>query len=174
MYREMAWRTGLILSQGGSVVADAVFERLGDRERIEKEAADRGMPLLGIWLEADPTVLWQRVKNARAGRRTRQSTFCRDNSEEYGRNRVAQARCFAKAGGYRRRHTSSDADRLTPCSAGPIALAVAYSLRSRVANVSPGDGIMRHGKPEFAAHRSIVSFSPSMTPSISPIPSALA
>lgn len=67
VYREMAWRAGLILSQGGSVVADAVFDRPGDRERIEKEAANREMPLLGIWLEADPTVLWQRVEKRKSG-----------------------------------------------------------------------------------------------------------
>lgn len=67
VYREMAWRAGLILSQGGSVVADAVFDRPGDRERIANEAANRGMPLLGVWLEADPTVLWQRVEERKGG-----------------------------------------------------------------------------------------------------------
>lgn len=67
VYREMAVRTGFILSRGGSVVADAVFERLGDRERIEKEAANRGIPFVGVWLEADPTVLRQRVKKRKGG-----------------------------------------------------------------------------------------------------------
>jgi uncharacterized protein len=67
VYREMAWRAGLILSQDGSVVADAVFDRPADRERIGKEAADRGLPWLGIWLEADAAVLWQRVSERKGG-----------------------------------------------------------------------------------------------------------
>jgi aminoglycoside phosphotransferase family enzyme/predicted kinase len=67
VYQEMAWRTGLILSEGGSVVADAVFDRLPDRERIGQEAAERGVPLIGIWLEADPVVLWQRVSERKGG-----------------------------------------------------------------------------------------------------------
>jgi len=67
VYREMAWRVGLILSQDGSVVADAVFDRPADRERIARQAADRGLPWLGVWLEADPAVLWQRVSERRGG-----------------------------------------------------------------------------------------------------------
>jgi aminoglycoside phosphotransferase family enzyme/predicted kinase len=67
VYREMAWRAGLILSEGGSVVADAVFDRPADRERIGREAGDRGLPFLGIWLEADPDVLWQRVSQRKGG-----------------------------------------------------------------------------------------------------------
>ncbi|MBB2971587.1 bifunctional aminoglycoside phosphotransferase/ATP-binding protein [Mesorhizobium sp. RMAD-H1] len=67
VYREMAWRTGLILSEGGSVVADAVFDRPDDRKRIEAQARDRSLPFLGVWLEADPTVLWQRVSERTGG-----------------------------------------------------------------------------------------------------------
>lgn len=67
VYREMAWRAGLILSQGGSVVADAVFDRAADRERIGAEASERELPFLGIWLQADPAVLWQRVRERRSG-----------------------------------------------------------------------------------------------------------
>jgi aminoglycoside phosphotransferase family enzyme/predicted kinase len=67
VYREMAWRAGLVLSEGGSVVADAVFDRPKDRKRIEKEASDRNLPFLGIWLEADPAVLWQRVSERKGG-----------------------------------------------------------------------------------------------------------
>lgn len=67
VYREMAWRAGLILSEGGSVVADGVFDRKTDRERIGKEAAEHGLPLLGIWLQADPAVLWQRVNERKSG-----------------------------------------------------------------------------------------------------------
>lgn len=67
VYREMAWRAGLILSEGGSVVADAVFDRPADRERIEKAARDRGITFSGFWLEADPLVLWQRVSERKGG-----------------------------------------------------------------------------------------------------------
>ena len=67
VYREMARRTGLILAQSGSVVADAVFERREDRERIGNDAANCGTPMLGIWLEADPTVLLRRVNDRRGG-----------------------------------------------------------------------------------------------------------
>ncbi len=67
VYHEMGWRAGLILSEGGSVVADAVFDRLRDRERIEKEARSRDLPFLGIWLVVDPAVLWDRVAARRGG-----------------------------------------------------------------------------------------------------------
>ncbi|WP_245458249.1 bifunctional aminoglycoside phosphotransferase/ATP-binding protein [Mesorhizobium sp. M6A.T.Cr.TU.016.01.1.1] len=67
VYREMAWRADLILSEGGSVVADAVFDRPADRDRIEKAASDRGVTFAGFWLEADPLVLWQRVSERRGG-----------------------------------------------------------------------------------------------------------
>ena len=67
VYREMAWRAGLILSEGGSVIADAVFDRQTDRERIERTARDRGLPFAGFWLEADPVILWQRVSERSGG-----------------------------------------------------------------------------------------------------------
>jgi aminoglycoside phosphotransferase family enzyme/predicted kinase len=62
VYRELAWRAGLILSEGGSVVADAVFDRPADRARIRQSALDRGVPFHGFWLQASPDVLWQRVE----------------------------------------------------------------------------------------------------------------
>jgi aminoglycoside phosphotransferase family enzyme/predicted kinase len=67
VYSEMAWRAGLILSEGGSVVADAVFDRPADRERIEKAARSRAIRFSGFWLEADPLVLWQRVSERKGG-----------------------------------------------------------------------------------------------------------
>ncbi|TPK73760.1 aminoglycoside phosphotransferase [Mesorhizobium sp. B2-3-14] len=67
VYNEMAWRAGLILSEGGSVVADAVFDRPADRERIEKAARHRGIAFSGFWLEADPLILWQRVSERKGG-----------------------------------------------------------------------------------------------------------
>lgn len=67
VYREMAWRADLILAEGGSVVADAVFDRADHRELIEKVAADRAVQFTGVWLEADPDILWQRVAARRGG-----------------------------------------------------------------------------------------------------------
>ena len=67
VYREMAWRSALILAEGGSVVADAVFDRTENREAIEKAASDERVPFTGIWLEADAAVLWQRVGARRGG-----------------------------------------------------------------------------------------------------------
>lgn len=45
VYLEMAWRSRLILKSGGSVFADAIFDKLRH----------------GIWLEADPALLRKRV-----------------------------------------------------------------------------------------------------------------
>ncbi|WP_159593903.1 AAA family ATPase, partial [Chelativorans xinjiangense] len=67
VYREMARRAGLILRQGGSVIADAVFERSTDRLRIEAEARKIGLPFLGFWLHADPKSLRQRIEMRRGG-----------------------------------------------------------------------------------------------------------
>ncbi|BCG82456.1 bifunctional aminoglycoside phosphotransferase/ATP-binding protein [Mesorhizobium sp. 113-3-3] len=67
VYRQIAWRADLILSQGGSVVADAVFDRPVDRHRIERVAAERGIPFAGFWLAADPLVLWRRVQERTGG-----------------------------------------------------------------------------------------------------------
>lgn len=67
VYAEMAWRAGLILSQGASVVADAVFERPKDRNRMELCATERGVPFAGFWLEADANLLWSRVSERSGG-----------------------------------------------------------------------------------------------------------
>jgi aminoglycoside phosphotransferase family enzyme/predicted kinase len=65
VYREMAWRASLILAEGGSVVADAVFDNPANRELIETAATEAGAPFVGAWLETDPSVLWQRVSSRR-------------------------------------------------------------------------------------------------------------
>ncbi len=67
VYREMAWRAELILAEGGSVVADAVFDRSADRDRIEKTARNVGVAFASFWLEANPHVLWQRVSERKGG-----------------------------------------------------------------------------------------------------------
>ncbi|NLS07911.1 AAA family ATPase [Rhizobium sp. P32RR-XVIII] len=67
VYREMARHGGLILSKGGSVVADAVFDDPGNRRLMETVAAETNARFQGIWLEAHPKVLWQRVHDRVGG-----------------------------------------------------------------------------------------------------------
>ena len=67
VYRQIAWRAGLLLAEGGSVVADAVFENPADRGRIERVASELNVPFAGFWLKADPSVLWRRVSARKGG-----------------------------------------------------------------------------------------------------------
>lgn len=67
VYRQIAWRSDLILSQGGCVVADAVFHQAGHRDDIGRVACDRSVPFAGFWLAAAPSVLWSRVRERRDG-----------------------------------------------------------------------------------------------------------
>jgi len=67
VYREMARRTRVILAAGGSVVADAVFDRPSDRMLVERAALDMRVPFLGVWLDVSPDVLWRRVDQRQGG-----------------------------------------------------------------------------------------------------------
>jgi aminoglycoside phosphotransferase family enzyme/predicted kinase len=67
VYAEMARRVGLLLSAGGSVVANAVFDREADRKRIERVATERSQPFLGIWLQAPADVLRSRIEQRKGG-----------------------------------------------------------------------------------------------------------
>ncbi|WP_192248613.1 bifunctional aminoglycoside phosphotransferase/ATP-binding protein [Mesorhizobium silamurunense] len=67
VYRQIAWRAELILAEGGSVVADAVFDKLEDRDRIERAASETNAPFAGFWLAADPSVLWRRISERKGG-----------------------------------------------------------------------------------------------------------
>ncbi|PLP55626.1 aminoglycoside phosphotransferase [Mesorhizobium loti] len=62
VYRQIAWRSDLILAQGGCVLADAVFDKPGNRDSIERVARDRSVPFAGFWLTADPSILWSRIR----------------------------------------------------------------------------------------------------------------
>ncbi|MCV3205477.1 AAA family ATPase [Mesorhizobium sp. YC-39] len=111
VYRQMAWQAGLILSEGGAVVADAVFDRPDDRSRIEKAASDRGVSFSGFWLEADPLVLWQRVSERKGGpsdatidilsrqlqRNTSQSGWLKINAGRKLTEIVAELRSFSES-----------------------------------------------------------------------------
>jgi predicted kinase len=57
-HREQA---AVALHGGCAVIADAVFARPGERAAIESVAASAGVPFVGVWLEAPPGVLEQRV-----------------------------------------------------------------------------------------------------------------
>lgn len=50
-----------LLGAGHPVVADAVFARRDQRDRIEAVARDAGVPFQGLWLEAAPEVMEQRI-----------------------------------------------------------------------------------------------------------------
>jgi len=65
VYAEMVLRTDIILAGGGCVVADAVFDDLDHRNAIEATARHRNVQFEGIWLEADPALLWKRVSGRR-------------------------------------------------------------------------------------------------------------
>lgn len=67
VYDQMIRRAELILSGGGMVVADAVFERASNRQDIADCAARAGAPFLGIWLQAPAEVLHSRVAARRGG-----------------------------------------------------------------------------------------------------------
>lgn len=65
-YRRLCEAAGVSLSQGYAAIADAVFDREGERARIAATAMACGVPFRGIWLEAASDVLIERV-SARRG-----------------------------------------------------------------------------------------------------------
>lgn len=66
VYRVMAERAAAVLATGHGAIADAVFDREPDRERIAAVAESAGVPFIGAWLETSEAVLIERV-NARRG-----------------------------------------------------------------------------------------------------------
>jgi aminoglycoside phosphotransferase family enzyme/predicted kinase len=65
VYRAMAEQAAVVLGAGHGVVADAVFDRAEDRERIARVASSAGVPFLGAWLDAPAAVLLDRVAKRR-------------------------------------------------------------------------------------------------------------
>jgi len=55
------------LNQGRAVVIDAVYAAQEERDAVEKLARDAGAPFLGLWLDAEPDVLRQRVRERPKG-----------------------------------------------------------------------------------------------------------
>ena len=61
VYDDMLTHASVALAAGMPVVVDAVFSREGERTRVERAAAEAGVPLDGIWLEAPAAILEERV-----------------------------------------------------------------------------------------------------------------
>lgn len=56
---------GRALAAGQAVVADAVFAEPAQRQAIEERARSLGVPFAGLWLDAAPGVMEQRIVNRR-------------------------------------------------------------------------------------------------------------
>ncbi|MBM3503359.1 MAG: hypothetical protein FJX65_05740 [Alphaproteobacteria bacterium] len=54
-------RAANVLASGRSVIADAVWNRVGDRQRLTEVARVTGVPFVGFWLDAPAEVLRARV-----------------------------------------------------------------------------------------------------------------
>ena len=67
VYAQMASRAAALLGDGGTVLADAVFDREEDRKHIADTARNAGVPFTGIWLDAPAQLLRQRVSARRGG-----------------------------------------------------------------------------------------------------------
>ena len=65
VYATVADRAGLTIRSGHSAIVDAVYARRGDRQAIERVAADEAVPFVGIWLEAAEGMLIARVEKRR-------------------------------------------------------------------------------------------------------------
>jgi aminoglycoside phosphotransferase family enzyme/predicted kinase len=61
VYATLGEHAERVLPGGHAVIADAVFARESDRQRIEHLAAAAGVPFVGIWLDAPEAVLVERV-----------------------------------------------------------------------------------------------------------------
>jgi hypothetical protein len=62
VYDRLFEEAGRTLRAGGSVIADAVFDRSGERDAIEDVGRQAGVPFQGIWLEAPRSELLKRVE----------------------------------------------------------------------------------------------------------------
>jgi uncharacterized protein len=67
VYLRLMTRSLDALGQGFAVIVDAVYSTEDERAAIAKVASDQGVPFVGLWLEADPEILRQRVRNRPKG-----------------------------------------------------------------------------------------------------------
>jgi predicted kinase len=61
IYQVLRDRARLALAAGHSIIVDAVFAEQGERGAIEAIAAELDVPFRGLWLEAEPAKLVERV-----------------------------------------------------------------------------------------------------------------
>lgn len=55
------------LAQGAAVIVDAVYSTEAERAAIAEIAREKGVPFVGLWLEADPELLRRRVRERPKG-----------------------------------------------------------------------------------------------------------
>lgn len=67
VYRELCSRSCAVAVDGGTVIADAVFDKPRNRAMVEKAARDANVAFTGIWLDADRAVLRKRVAERKGG-----------------------------------------------------------------------------------------------------------
>jgi aminoglycoside phosphotransferase family enzyme/predicted kinase len=67
VYAQMASRAAALLGDGGTVLADAVFDREEDRRRIGDVASAAGVPFMGLWLDVPAQLLRKRVAERSGG-----------------------------------------------------------------------------------------------------------
>lgn len=62
VYADLFAQARTVLAAGQAVILDAVFAAPGERAEAERIAAEAGVGFSGIWLEADPAALAERVE----------------------------------------------------------------------------------------------------------------
>lgn len=65
VYRRLCDAVRASLPKGHAAIADAVFDREGARARVAATAMECGTPFQGVWLEAAPGILVERVSGRR-------------------------------------------------------------------------------------------------------------
>ena len=65
VYATAAERARVVVREGHSAIVDAVYARPGDRQAIERVAAEMSVPFVGIWLEVPESTLVARIEQRR-------------------------------------------------------------------------------------------------------------
>jgi aminoglycoside phosphotransferase family enzyme/gluconate kinase len=82
IYETLFERCAQALATGHGVVADATFIHEAGRQRLEQIAAEQNVPFLGIWLEAPPDVLIERVGKRRGDASDANAAVVRHQTDE--------------------------------------------------------------------------------------------
>ncbi|MGO9389087.1 AAA family ATPase [Rhodoblastus sp.] len=67
VYLRLMSRAMDALAQGSAVIVDAVYSTEDERAAIAQVAREKNVPFVGLWLEADPEILRQRVRERPQG-----------------------------------------------------------------------------------------------------------